>query len=283
MIPEDSSDGGRNIDWSKASIDYARHRPGFPPSFFQRLEEFGIGQRGLRGQRGQRVLDLGTGTGALAREFAKRGLEVTGVDIAEGQIEQARNLARADNLEIDFICAPAEKTGLPDCSFDVISAGQCWQYFNKRIIAAEIKRMLAEGGKLLICHFCWLPRQNMIARKTEELVIRFNPQWSGGDWDGTAPEFPDDTTGDFELLGKFVYDEEISFNRESWRGRIRACRGVAVTLPPDKALEFDAEHTRLLEEIADSEFTVLHRIDAHILKSKKVLKLSNFLRKFLFV
>ena len=266
MIPGDSSDGGKNINWSKASVDYARYRLGFPPSFFQRLEEFGIG---LRGQRGLRVLDLGTGTGALALEFAKCGLIATGVDISEGQIEQAKNLARAENLEIDFICAPAEKTGLPDSSFDIVSAGQRWQYFDKQFIAAEIKRMLANDGKLLICHFCWLPRQDMIARKTEELVIRFNPELSAGDWDGLAPEFPDDTTGEFELLGKFVYDEEIPFTRESWRGRIRACRGVTVTLPPDKALEFDAEHTRLLEKIADSEFTVLHRIDAHILKSKK--------------
>ena len=272
MTPGDANDDGNNIDWSRASVDYARFRPGFPPSFFERLEEFGIGQRCVRGKSGQlsqRILDLGTGTGALAREFARRGLEVTGVDIAEGQIEQARNLARAENLEIDFICAPAEKTGLPDSSFDIVSAGQCWQYFDKRLIAAEIKRMLTDDGKLLICHFCWLPRQDRVARKTEELIIRFNPQWSAGDWDGEPPVFPDDTTANFKLMGKFVYDEEIPFTRESWRGRIRACRGVAVTLPPDKALEFDSEHTRLLEKIADTEFTVLHRIDAHILEFKK--------------
>lgn len=263
MIPEDPRDGGKNIDWSSASADYARHRPGFPPSFYERLEEFGVGRKG------QRVLDLGTGTGALALEFARRGLIATGVDIAEGQIEQARNLAREEKLEIDFVCAPAEKSGLPDSSFDIVCAGQCWQYFEKRLVITEIKRMLADDGKLLICHFCWLPRQDVIAQKTEELVIRFNPQWTAGDWDGLAPEFPDDDTGDFELMGKFVYDEEIRFTRESWRGRIRACRGVAVTLPPDEARKFDAEHAELLEKITEDEFAVLHRIDAHILKSKK--------------
>lgn len=262
MTTGDANDEGNNIDWSRASVDYARFRPGFPPSFFKRLEEFGIGSNGLP------ILDLGTGTGALAREFAGRGHQVTGVDIAEGQIEQARSLARAENLKIDFICAPAEKTELPDYSFDVISAGQCWQYFDKRIVFAEIERMLTDDGKLLICHFCWLPRQDIIAQKTEELILRFNPKWSAGDWDGVPPVFPDDSVGNFELMGKFVYDEEIPFTRESWRGRIRACRGVAVTLSPGKTLEFDSKHTKLLEKIADSEFTVLHRIDAHILKFK---------------
>ena len=97
MILGDTSEGGANIDWSKASVDYARHRPGFPLSFYKRLEEFGIGQNE------QSILDLGTGTGALAREFAKRGHQVTGVDIAEGQIEQARKLAQTENLQIDFI------------------------------------------------------------------------------------------------------------------------------------------------------------------------------------
>jgi 2-polyprenyl-3-methyl-5-hydroxy-6-metoxy-1,4-benzoquinol methylase len=45
------------------------------------------------GQPGQRILDLGTGTGVLARAFAKRGAVVTGVDIAANQIAAAAALA----------------------------------------------------------------------------------------------------------------------------------------------------------------------------------------------
>ena len=56
-----------NPDFGKTSSDYSKHRAGFPPSFFVRLRERGIGLSR------QRILDLGTGTGTLARGFASAG------------------------------------------------------------------------------------------------------------------------------------------------------------------------------------------------------------------
>jgi 2-polyprenyl-3-methyl-5-hydroxy-6-metoxy-1,4-benzoquinol methylase len=67
-----------------ASADYARYRARCPPSFFNRLAALGIGLSG------QRILDLGTGTGNLAREFARRGCSVAAIDISEQHLRQAR-------------------------------------------------------------------------------------------------------------------------------------------------------------------------------------------------
>src|SRR5687767_3553212 len=61
-----SHDGDKVIDWGKTSEDYSVHRPGPPPSFFARLAALGIGREG------QRILDLGTGTGVMARQFARQ-------------------------------------------------------------------------------------------------------------------------------------------------------------------------------------------------------------------
>jgi hypothetical protein len=63
-----------------------------------------------------------------------------------------------------------------------------------------------------------------------------------------------------------VFDEPIPFTRESWRGRIRACRGVGATLSDDQIEAFDREHDALLRTITDGNFSVLHRIDAHLLR-----------------
>ena len=52
------------IDFGKTAQDYGRYRAGFPSALFDRLATFDIGTTG------QRVLDLGTGTGTLARGFA---------------------------------------------------------------------------------------------------------------------------------------------------------------------------------------------------------------------
>ena len=89
-------DGDRIVDWSHTSEDYATHRPGYPASFYQRLKYYNIGISG------QRILDLATGTGTLARTFAQAGAEVVGQDIAQGQIESAKQLAFKENLKNRF-------------------------------------------------------------------------------------------------------------------------------------------------------------------------------------
>lgn len=62
----------------------------------------------------------------------------------------------------------------------------------------------------------------------------------------------------------FFYDEPIAFTRESWRGRIRACRGIGATLSDEQVARFDADHRQLLERTTSKSFTILHRIDCHV-------------------
>lgn len=250
-------DGDRTIDWSLTSDDYARFRPGYPESFWAHVQTLGVGLPG------QRILDLGTGTGNLARALARMNTQVTGVDVAEDQIRVARELADAEGIDARFHVAPAEETGLASRSFDSITASQCWLYFDRSRVIDEVKRLLLEGGTLMTCHLCWLPRDDEIARRSEELVLEFNPDWSAADWSGDVPEVPTWSKDDFETVGRVLYDEVIPFTRESWRGRFRACRGVGATLSAADVRAFDEAHDELLREIAPDEFTVLHRIDAH--------------------
>jgi len=56
---------------------------------------------------GSRILDVGCGTGRHAREFARRGYRVTGVDLSPGMLRVAREKAAAENLQIEFVEADA--------------------------------------------------------------------------------------------------------------------------------------------------------------------------------
>ena len=84
-------------DFSRTAVDYARHRAGFPPELLDRLIALGVARPGAR------VVDLGTGTGSLARLFARHGCDVTGVDIAGPLLEQARRLDREAGLQIAYV------------------------------------------------------------------------------------------------------------------------------------------------------------------------------------
>src|ERR1043165_8328054 len=67
---------------------------------------------------GRRMLDLGCGEGGYARELTRRGADITGVDGSETLVQIARERAGAEDLNISFICANANRLdGLSDDSF----------------------------------------------------------------------------------------------------------------------------------------------------------------------
>src|SRR5579872_5400042 len=111
-------DHGKTINWGATSSDYARFRPGPPDEFYIRLQALGVGLPR------HRILDLGTGTGIIARNLARRGCTIAGIDIAPQQVDEARRLADAERLHIDFRVGPAEEPPFADHSFDAAIANQ---------------------------------------------------------------------------------------------------------------------------------------------------------------
>ncbi|NLS76540.1 MAG: class I SAM-dependent methyltransferase [Chloroflexi bacterium] len=258
----DRVDDGRDFDWGKTSGDYATYRPGYPESFYDALAALGVGLPG------QRILDLGTGTGVLARAFARRGAAVRGLDIAANQIEQARLLAAAEGLDIPFDAIPAEAAEFPLASFDAISAGQSWLYFDSSALIPKVLRWLAPEGLLVLTHLNWLPFRDPIAQQSEALVLRYNPNWKGAAYRGQIAPLLLWAQGHFDLKTFHLIHQPLPFTRDSWRGRIRACRGVGAALSPEQTEAFDAEHAALLQRIAPERFTILHQMSIHIYTRK---------------
>lgn len=252
MVINKDIDNGKAFDWGNVSKDYARFRDIYPDEFYGKIVELGLCIKG------QTVLDMGTGTGVIPRNMYRFGARWTGVDIAENQIAEAIRLAKENGLAIDFFTAPAENTGLPDNSLDVITACQCFMYFDKSKVLPEIKRMLKKEGRFLIMFMAWLPFDNEIAYRSEQLVLKYNPNWTGCNYKRFTPVVPDWSREMFDCVNNFAYDVELVFTRESWHGRMIACRGIGASSLPGQAIDdFKQEHWRYMETLPEA-FSIQH-------------------------
>ena len=262
-IKDDRIDAVKAFDWGKTSEEYAKYRDIYPEEFYKKIVDRGLCIEG------QKVLDVGTGTGVLPRNMYKYGAEWTGTDISPEQIEQAKILADDSKLKIDFQAVPTEQIEFEKESFDVITACQCFWYFDHEKVMPKLAGLLKSGGKLLILYMAWLPYEDRIAGASEELVLKYSPKWSGAGETRHPIWIPDIAYEYFEMEDHEEYDLMVPFTKESWHGRMRACRGVGASLSEEELARWDREHRELLDRIASEEFEVKHYAALAVLRKRE--------------
>lgn len=261
-ITNSSIDSGRPFDFGRISSDYAKYRDIYPPVFYRKIADLGLCVKG------RRVLDIGTGTGVLPRNMYSYGAQWVGVDISPDQIARAKALAEAEHKDIAFYTCSAEDIDFDDGSFDDVTACQCFWYFDANVLIPGLARVLRSGGSLVLMNMEWLPFEDKIAYASEQLVLKYNPAWSGAGEVRKPVFIPDIALQYFTLSACEDYDLNVHFTREGWHGRMRSCRGVGASLD-EKSLElWEKEHTLMLENSAPPEFDVLHHAAYAVLKKK---------------
>lgn len=249
-ITDKKIDNGKSFDWGRTSGDYAVYRDIYPEEFYKKLTHRGLCIKG------QSVLDTGTGTGVLPRNMHRFGAKWTGTDISPEQIEKAKELSKG--MDIEYIISSAEKLAFPDNSFDVITACQCFWYFDHKALIPNFRRMLKPGGSLAVLYMAWLPYEDEIAKASEELVLKYNPNWNGAGETVHRIHIPDEYNEYFECIYHEEYPLKVHFTRESWHGRMKACRGTGASLSGQEMSRWEDEHIKLLSDIAPEEFDIAH-------------------------
>lgn len=257
-----SIDHGKSFDWGRTSCDYAKYRDIYPQIFYDKITKRNLCVKG------QKVLDLGTGTGVLPRNMYRYGAEWFGTDISENQIAQAKKLSEKAKMRIQYQTIAAEDIDFPDGTFDVITACQCFWYFDHARTIPKLSRMLKRNGKLLLLYLAWLPFEDNIASASEKLVLKYNPDWTGAGETMHPISVPDCVYQNFETVYHEEYTISIPFTREAWHGRMKACRGTSASLSPEEMKEWESEHIALLQEIAPDAFSIKHY--AAMLELKKL-------------
>lgn len=262
MIKLNGVDGGKGFDFGKTAKDYAKYRDIYTESFYKTLLDFNIGTPG------QYILDIGTGSGVIPRQMAKHGAKWIGADISAKQIEAARELTKKGGLDIDYLVCAADQIPAEDGNFDALTACQCFWYFPVETTIPEFKRVLKSKGRLAILSMIGLPKESAILSKSEELVLKYNPKWNGCNFVRVKLSPPAWLGNDFSVVALHDYVEDVPFTRESWCGRMRACRGVGASLPPDLVEEYDKEHEKALSKLAGETFSIPHQFLFQIFEAK---------------
>lgn len=119
--------------FSQVSAGYRSFRPEYPAELFQWLAQMS--------PRQEAALDCGCGTGQAALALARHFATVYAVDPSAEQIAHA-----VQNERVEYRVAPAEATGLPGASQDLIIAAQALHWFDLERFYREVARVAREGA-----------------------------------------------------------------------------------------------------------------------------------------
>lgn len=124
-------------NFSIGSADYSRFRPDYPPELYDFIY--------AHCSSFDAALDCGTGNGQVATALSKKFKKVCATDISKNQLEQARP---APNIA--YSVQRAEQTSFADTSFDLITVGQAYHWFDFDAFTREASRLLRPGGIVAI-------------------------------------------------------------------------------------------------------------------------------------
>jgi len=110
----------------------------------------------LKIQPGTKLLDVGCGAGQLTIPAAKRGIKVTGLDLAQNLVDQANRRASTEGLAVEIRQGDAESLPFPEESFDVVMS-LIGSMFAPRpeLVVSEMVRVCRSGGRIIMGN--WTP------------------------------------------------------------------------------------------------------------------------------
>ncbi|KWW20485.1 methyltransferase type 11 [Peribacillus simplex] len=213
-----------DVNFGRVAKNYAQYRNDLPMEVMESLKRRGIDFTH------KKVADLGSGTGVLSRALDVEGAVVVGVEPSAELIAQAKELDKSEGQVIEYMNSCAESTTLNEGLFDYVTVLRAWHWFNREKTLAEIKRILAGKGKLIVMDSGFISNRKVIAdtlqiikahmpdgelrpagakAQSKQFINGFPVEW-----------FKEWQEHGFDLKETYKFHYEVSFSNEDWCGRV---------------------------------------------------------------
>jgi len=126
---------------------------------------------------GLRVLDIGCGGGLLSEAMAERGAAVTGIDVAERNLDIARQHAREGRLQIDYRLQSAGDLGREGRSFDIVLNMEVVEHVaDVGAFMSAACKLVRPGGMMFVSTINRNPLAGLVAIFGAEYVLGWMPK-----------------------------------------------------------------------------------------------------------
>ena len=224
--------------FTRKSDDYSQFRPDYPDAAFEWLRSRVLGEK---------VLDIGAGTGIFTRQLLKYFSQVAAVE----PNSDMREKFTAFLPEVNCLAATGENTGLPENSVDLITVAQAFHWLDAGLFKREAQRILRPAGQVAIVWNTSLKSDFTIARN--RVCQKYCPRFRSGHAGKHTIE-----EGDAFLRNEFFrevevvsFDNPFRMNLHVFEGNMRS-RSYALTLQDVDYNPFMAELQEVFETFASN-------------------------------
>lgn len=200
-------------NFSKQSADYNRYRPVYPAALYDFIYQHCTAF--------DTAWDCATGNGQAASVLSQQFEQVYATDISQNQITEA---FQATNIK--YSVQRAEQTNFPDASFDLITVGQAYHWFDFEAFGKEANRLLKPEGLVTIWTYGLLRLDDVLTPLLDSFYKDVTgPYWdSERKWVDQAYEhipFPFD-----EIKTAFNFQIHTEFTIEEFKGYLNTWSGI---------------------------------------------------------